>query len=216
MTGTGSILVWMRCPETLIGGNWMSNASALLESGNSRGGEKSWATDKHDTLWGAKQRPLTHTRTGSLDAATRRTSLSFFFFFVGVNAFPSPRVDCLFTIRIITSRARIPPQGLRITNFATARIRSAVFIFPAPEKALVVMLERRPTTCFIWIFWSKTIKKKKKMEQRLSKPECKSMDTCLRRLKQELVCPVLSTALLLLQWSEMYYFIKAHQYVSKI
>lgn len=33
------------------------------------------------------------------------------------------------------------------------------------------------------------------MEQQLSKPESKNMDACLRRLKQELVCTVLSTSI---------------------
>lgn len=95
---------------------------------------------------------------------------------------------------------------------AAALQGSAVFIFPTRERSSWSHARATTDEAFhLNFYFCISPKKKKKMEERISKPECKNMDACLRRLKQELVRPVVSAALLLLQsslrWFLLYYCI---------
>lgn len=82
---------------------------------------------------------------------------------------------------VIAPLARIPPQDLRIsTSSCSSRLS------PPPPLIGTDMPDRR----FCWNICVLNESVDDLMEGRVSKPECRNMDACLRRLKQELVCAV--------------------------
>ncbi len=131
--------------SSLIGGNWMGNVSASLEWEHSGGGKKRTGRNTHihtlthtqqadSSQAAATERTHTHkhTLTESLDATTWRTSLSFL---GSRRVFVIRSCFCNYSLRFISSRARIPQQDLRISKLFSALRESVVLIFPARQKS---------------------------------------------------------------------------------
>lgn len=180
----------MRCPETRTHWRTLNMQRRLLWNRNERDGRGGnrcgWETE--------------HTR--GFGSYNHRRSV-----IIGAYAFPLINSWCarIFNreLGVIAPPARIPPQDLRISR-SSCSSRWRCFPSPPPHHVGTDMPDRR----FCWNFGLLNEPADDLMEARVSKPECRNMDACLRRLKQELVravycCPYhqLSTIAALLTWS---------------
>lgn len=171
------VLLWLSsslpCERRLS--HWRSNVGAPLEWGETH-------THARRLTCVAQQRE-THTVLG---AVTGRTSV----LLLGVNTF-SAGVYFDSRIRVTASNARIPQRDLRISQSQTGFSALCFEHFWTRSKLSQSCPSgaRRRAPC------ETLVSKENAMERQLSKPECKNMDACLRRLKQELVGPAVSTSI---------------------